>query len=906
MKYMPPTKNLKKLRHLSPVIVALVLTGVTFGRVFTPLIFQSANALPGDGRMLLFWDGGTAPTGWTCVSCGSTDPFYQKFVRGNDTYGGTGGAVTHTHTASGSVDATLDPMPARATTGTTGLNSNAHTHTFTPVIGSASSIPSYRQLEVIRYNSPGNPLSIPAGAIAFFDSAVPTGWVQYSSENGYYVRGESTAGTTGGSNTHTHTITGTLSTPTGGEGALVTNSTQANVSTNTHTHNVSGSTAITNNEPPYIEVILGKLTVDSSLTGSMYAMWDNTPTTEWIIESMSGGPMYQKFLKASSSYGTTSGALTHTPADVSIASGQAIGSTTSRAGGTLAASSDTHTHIVHATSFSSASDIPPYIDVIIAKYQPPSTLWQSSYRWFNNTNSTDVGTPLTAQDTAANAPKQGKPFRLRFAIHVSASTRDINGEGLKLQYAMRSGSCDVGFAGESYSDVSTSSGDIRYYDNPAPTDASALTTNANDPAHGSDTTVPQTYEEANNLTNSISAIPVGQDGLWDTSLVDYSAPASTSYCFRIVRATGVVLNSYSVIPEIITDDGQGHMLLYWDGGTTPIGWTCASCSTGETYYQKFIRGATTAGGTGGGATHTPTATATVGTSSQSGNDTTGGTALIEGHIHTTTPVIGPANNLPVYRQLEVIRANSSGTPGTIPAGAIALFDAAVPVGWTQYSAQNGNYVRGEGTVGSTGGSNTHSHAITGTTSTGIGTIASPNTSGAQEPAAADNHIHTYSGNTDTQSNEPPYIATILGQLGSNSSVPPNMLAMWDNQILGTWTIKSGSTDPFYQRFIKPATTYGATGGSATHAHGTTVLTSSLPSATVNTRTTGASNASSSTHTHTITIGGFSTDSNLPPYVDAIIAKLTGSNTSPNSPTSLNQIKVSTSSSIPVGGWADDT
>ncbi len=282
------------------------------------------------------------------------------------------GRVVRRHTRirrPGASDSTSDAMPARANGGT-GINSNAHTHSFTPAIGSASNLPNYRQLEVIRYNSPGNPLTIPAGAIAFFDSTVPAGWVQYSSQNGYYIRGEGTAGSTGGSNTHTHTITGTTSGPSGGEGARVTNAQQSNVSSNTHTHSVSGTSAAANNEPPYIEVVLGKVTADSGLTNSMYAMWDDTPTTEWIEKSASGGPMYQKFLKPSSSYGTTGGASTHTHADTSFASGPPVGTTTSRSGGTLAASSDTHTHTVHVTNFSNAANIPPYMTSSLRSTNP--------------------------------------------------------------------------------------------------------------------------------------------------------------------------------------------------------------------------------------------------------------------------------------------------------------------------------------------------------------------------------------------------------------------------------------------------------------------------------------------------------------------------------------------------------
>ena len=38
---------------------------------------------------------------------------------------------------------------------------------------------------------------------------------------------------------------------------------------------------------------------------------------------------------------------------------------------------------------------------------------QSAYRWFENTDSTSVGNPLAAQDTAAAITTPGQAFRLR-------------------------------------------------------------------------------------------------------------------------------------------------------------------------------------------------------------------------------------------------------------------------------------------------------------------------------------------------------------------------------------------------------------------------------------------------------------------------------------------------------------
>ena len=178
---------------------------------------------------------------------------------------------------------------------------------------------------------------------------------------------------------------------------------------------------------------------------------------------------------------------------------------------------------------------------------------QEAYRFFSNASSTDVGSQLAAQDTAATAPLQGTPFRLRQTIHVTGTQYSIGTPSLKLQYATRSGTCDTAFSGETYSDVATGSGAIRFY-NGTPADGATVTGNAADPTSGH-TKVLQTYEEQNNAT-TIANIPTGQDGLWDFSLVDNSAPASTAYCFRLVKSDDSLLETYTTIPEITSNSGN--------------------------------------------------------------------------------------------------------------------------------------------------------------------------------------------------------------------------------------------------------------------------------------------------------------------------------------------------------------
>jgi len=190
--------------------------------------------------------------------------------------------------------------------------------------------------------------------------------------------------------------------------------------------------------------------------------------------------------------------------------------------------------------------------IIYWAFGPSPTFNQSAYRFFNNLDSTDVGTPLANQDTPASLTSAGQAFRLRLLLHVTNKLA-LNGRSFKLQFAQvgSDGLCDTSFNGETYTDVTTSTV-IAFYDNPTPTDGSPLTANVNDPTHGADTIRNQTYEELNPFTNSVSVINSGEDGKWDFSLIDNGAPPGTTYCFRVVKADGTLLESYTVIPQITT------------------------------------------------------------------------------------------------------------------------------------------------------------------------------------------------------------------------------------------------------------------------------------------------------------------------------------------------------------------
>lgn len=201
----------------------------------------------------------------------------------------------------------------------------------------------------------------------------------------------------------------------------------------------------------------------------------------------------------------------------------------------------------------------------------PPTFEQSAYRWYSNTDTTDVGPALSPQDAATGLGILGSSFRLRALVHVTGDGIGLNMRNFKLQYVGKgSGTCASPSGGtpSSYTDMTTSTL-MAFYDNPTPADGVALTANASDPTHSGHTIRKQSYEESNNFTNAQFAVIGGEDAMWDLSLRDNGAPASTSYCFRIVQSDGTLLDTYTVYPQITTGLGTLGIDIV-DAGGLPV------------------------------------------------------------------------------------------------------------------------------------------------------------------------------------------------------------------------------------------------------------------------------------------------------------------------------------------------
>jgi len=373
-------------------------------------------------NLYLFFDGGTIPSGWTLVS-DSGQAFYQRFPRGNSTYGNTGGSTSHNHTWS------------HTTGGGSYLNEGYyevapadHVHTVSVSSTSANHLPPYLNLKVIRYT--GVPSTLPAGVIAMFDDSPPSGWNSYTSIEGRFPRGAASAGGTGGTSTHSHSVSGTLETyspPAGARGGGGGSSEYSGE----HSHNVNDDSDSKSHLPPYIEVIFAKSSASCSIPNGLIGMFDGTPPTGWTVLSNSGGPFYQRFPRGATSYGATGGTTTH----YHYATSDAASNTTTytlRAGPEAPFHESTHYHWLKSNS---VSHLPPYIDVIFAKYT------------------------LSPPDAPSNCT----------ASYVSDSQIDItwtdnsdNEDGFKIERSVDGGAftqiATVGANVTSYSDTTTSAG----------------------------------------------------------------------------------------------------------------------------------------------------------------------------------------------------------------------------------------------------------------------------------------------------------------------------------------------------------------------------------------------------------------------------------------------------------------
>jgi len=374
------------------------------------------------GEVILLWDGnsGDIPTGWTCLSCSGSDPFYGVYPRASSSYGvASSSRNTFTFTLTFNNASNGATQQTEANTSRT-ISLDTHTHTWPNQTATMDVRPFSQNLYFIRAAT----TTIPAGAIGMFDvastSSLPSGWTEYdtinSSATTTFLRGGENSTSTIGAVNRTFTVpqwtSGAASTVTQTTGR--TTGTQVPVGAAGHTHTQATTTDITGvANPPAIGLVFAKKSSSGSVPNGLIAMFDSASLpADWNIISTSGSAFAGNLIKGTSSFtGISSGTSTFSDSGTfNTVSGVPNTTQQWRTGTARNLSDDLNTHALAFTySIASTSSLPVYRDVILGKYTASNSAPTVTNVKLNN-ESVIILTPLATT-----------------AISVTASTSDPDG-----------------------------------------------------------------------------------------------------------------------------------------------------------------------------------------------------------------------------------------------------------------------------------------------------------------------------------------------------------------------------------------------------------------------------------------------------------------------------------------------
>jgi chitodextrinase len=346
----------------------------------TTQVWVRIPSLPTDGKTIyMYYDNSSATSGevsWTGnfislsdqSSCGSGWSQFSaldgRFPIGSSTYGSTGGATTHSHTA------------PSGTTGTgsnslvyTGWNVNVaprHSHNISVTLTSnVNHMPQYTNM-LYCSNSKVEDLS---NNIALFDTSSVTGWTQYSALDDRFPLGATASiGTTGGNSTHTHTASWNISSVSN-DGQCQSGGVSVNAG---HGHSVSSNSVTSaDNTPVYLAMVYMKMSSANTLSTERPIYILNTSTMPLGWERFNA--LDNSFPMGATSYGATGGSNTHTHT-ASLSTSWAGASGACASGGTKRVSTP-HSHTGGITT-DTANDLnlPPYLSVVFAKRKLSQTM----------------------------------------------------------------------------------------------------------------------------------------------------------------------------------------------------------------------------------------------------------------------------------------------------------------------------------------------------------------------------------------------------------------------------------------------------------------------------------------------------------------------------------------------------
>ncbi len=310
-------------------------------------------------------------------------------------------------------------------------------------------------------------------------------------------------------------------------------------------------------------------------------------------------------------------------------------------------------------------------------------------------------------------------------------------------------------------------------------------------------------------------------------------------------------------------------------GPPPPGWQILT-----DFHDRFPMGTTTFGGaTGGTTSHTHTISGTTSSGSTeafiaSGSHITYYVMMPHPHNYFTTT--NPADHIPPYRTF--IFAKALYNFGYLPQNAVVMsYYPPTRPEWTDItSTMTDRFPRGHNTTpGLTGGTTSHSHTYSGTTTTNTSGNALNFAYGISFDVSRNSwHNHTFSGTTSSADHIPPYRTVRFWKATSTPAYIDSCRVLYMYDTLPPCSYINVDSD-FNGRFPRANTTTGVNGGSSTHSHSYSFTTSTyciLPS--------GVSGATvsyvHSAHCHNHTASGWTSSAvHTPPYRTVIFARHCG-------------------------------
>jgi hypothetical protein len=224
---------------------------------YIDMIFCQKNKLDLETNFVTGFNSSTLPTGWERFTELDT-----RFPRGSDTYGNIGGVEEHTHGTEGMINEATISGPSAigpqlpADDGSDAYLTTSHTHTVSSAtVGTANNMPPYYTLNYAITQNVAN-LNKSHYMLMITTDTPPLGWTFSSPLQNNFALGSAIPTLTGGSATHSHSISLTLSSAINTK-KLSSISARPNnfIAHDNHTHTASGTTATASNIPPHVEVM---------------------------------------------------------------------------------------------------------------------------------------------------------------------------------------------------------------------------------------------------------------------------------------------------------------------------------------------------------------------------------------------------------------------------------------------------------------------------------------------------------------------------------------------------------------------------------------------------------------------------------------------------------------------------